>query len=191
MTNAANVEFIVNKLLVFLENSTDEHFRSDLVVRITQCAETFAPSNTWYVKTMIKVFELAGDRVKSSVTETLMQLIAEGSGENTEEDDEDLRVFVVEDFLELIENTKLPALLAQTVAWVLGEYGFTSISHDSASIMEKLVKLVDDITDAGTRAHIVSALIKLVAQNGGEATESVSNLIANLSTSMHSDVQQR
>ena len=87
MTNAANVEFIVEKLLVFLGSSSDEHFKSDLVNRITQCAETYAPSNRWYVKTMIQVFELAGDRVKSGVTETLMQLIAEGNMDGDESDE--------------------------------------------------------------------------------------------------------
>ena len=40
MTNAVNVEFIVDKLLSYLsEGSSDDHFRSDLVAQITQvCA---------------------------------------------------------------------------------------------------------------------------------------------------------
>lgn len=79
MTNAVNVEFIVNKLLSFLAASMDDHFRSDLVNQISQCAERFAPSNAWYVHTIIRVFELAGDKVKSSVAHTLTQLIAEGA----------------------------------------------------------------------------------------------------------------
>lgn len=37
MTNAVNVEFIVEKLLSYLsEGSSDDHFRSDLVAQITQ-----------------------------------------------------------------------------------------------------------------------------------------------------------
>lgn len=197
MTNAANVEFIVEKLLVFLESATDEHFKSDLVTRITQCAETFAPSNSWYVRTMIRVFELAGDRVKSSVTETLMQLIAEGNGEeeieDCEDEDEDLRVGAVEDFLELIENTKLPPLIAQTVAWVLGEYGYVSISHDINSIMKKLVVLAEEITvHSSTKASIVSALLKLNAQQGGvDCPQEVLDLVESGTTSVSIDVQQR
>ena len=61
-----------------MSNTTDDHFRGDLVNRITQCAERYAPSNTWYVETMVRVFELAGEKVKMSVAQTLMQLIAEG-----------------------------------------------------------------------------------------------------------------
>jgi AP-4 complex subunit epsilon-1 len=84
MTNSVNVEFIVEKLLSSLAAASDDHFRTDLVNRITQCAERFAPGNSWYVHTMIRVFELAGDKVKASVAQTLMQLIADGA----EEDDE-------------------------------------------------------------------------------------------------------
>ncbi len=93
MTNSANVEFIVEKLLFFLSTSTDEHFRTDLVSRITQCAETFAPSNQWYVKTMIRIFELAGERVENSVTQTLMQLIAQG--EEVEEGGEEGLLIII------------------------------------------------------------------------------------------------
>jgi hypothetical protein len=51
MTNAVNVEFIVQKLLAFLAAAQDDHFRTDLVGQITHCAERFAPSNAWYVHT--------------------------------------------------------------------------------------------------------------------------------------------
>lgn len=47
MTNAVNVEFIVDKLLSYLsEGSSDDHFRSDLVAQITQvgaCLPPFIP----------------------------------------------------------------------------------------------------------------------------------------------------
>ena len=88
MTNAVNVEFIVEKLLTFLAGAIDDHFRTALVGQITQCAERFAPSNAWYVQTVIRVFELAGEKVKPAVAHTLTQLIAEGSEVEEEEDDE-------------------------------------------------------------------------------------------------------
>lgn len=48
----------------------------DLVKRITQCAERFAPSNSWYVGVITKVFRLAGDMVKPEVAHNLMQVRA-------------------------------------------------------------------------------------------------------------------
>jgi AP-4 complex subunit epsilon-1 len=47
MINPINVEFIVAKLITFLEQSRDEFLRQDLVGRITTSAERFAPSNAW------------------------------------------------------------------------------------------------------------------------------------------------
>lgn len=82
-----NVEFIVEKLLSFLQTTSDDHFRTDLVGQITQCAERYAPSNVWYVQTIVRVFELAGDKVKMSVAQTLIQLIAEGAAEDDDNDE--------------------------------------------------------------------------------------------------------
>lgn len=131
MTNSVNVEFIVEKLLAFLSVSTDDHFRSDLVGRICQCGERFAPSNLWYVSTMIRVFELAGDKVNNSVGQTLMQLIAEGGNDETEDfegsilrqflenvdpsvgQEDELRIQAVENFIDLLQKPKLPPLLAE------------------------------------------------------------------------------
>ena len=90
MTNGVNVEFVVEKLLGFLESANDDHFREDLVEKVTLCAERYAPSNAWFVRTMIRVFELAGDKVKRNVANTLLQLIAEGTGEDEEEDGKEI-----------------------------------------------------------------------------------------------------
>uniref|UniRef100_A0A7S3HNE1 AP-4 complex subunit epsilon-1 C-terminal domain-containing protein n=2 Tax=Spumella elongata TaxID=89044 RepID=A0A7S3HNE1_9STRA len=196
MTNAVNVEFIVEKLLSFLATATDDHFRTDLVGQITQCAERFAPSNAWYVQTIIRVFELAGDKVKSSVAQTLTQLIAEGSEIEAEEDgeglssDDELRTEAVENFLDLMVRPKLPEILAQAVAWVLGEYGFLSTSCSLEQIMDKLCQLTLQCNDPLTRAHVVTAISKLVAQNGG-CPAKVLAFMDRYSRSVNLDVQQR
>jgi len=88
MINPVNVEFIVAKLLTFLESTSDEYLRKDLVGRVTTSAERFAPSNAWYVRTVTKVLEVAGSLVQSEVASNLMVLIAEGSGEDEAQDHE-------------------------------------------------------------------------------------------------------
>lgn len=202
MTNSVNVEFIVEKLLQFLGVTTDDHFRTDLVSQITQCAERYAPSNAWYVQTIVRVFELAGDKVKMSVAQTLLQLIAEGANEEDNEQDEAeeytpddlLRMDAVEDFLELINNSsqgsKLSEILSQTIAWVLGEYGYLSESHSKEQIMEKLCELAKNTTNSSTRSQIVTALMKLVAQNGS-CPHKVTKFINLYADSMSLDLQQR
>eukprot|EP01038_Epipyxis_sp_PR26KG_P011321 gene11321-15185_t len=198
MTNAVNVEFIVDKLLSFLSTAMDDHFRTDLVGQITQCAERFAPSNSWYVQTIIKVFELAGDKVKVSVAQTLTQLIAEGAEGGDDEDDDgnvenkddELRTEAVDNFLTLIGKPKLPEILAQSMAWVLGEYGYLSSICSKESIMNKLCDLAQESTDFLTKAHIITALMKLVAQCGS-CPNNILTFINKLSQSQSLDVQQR
>jgi len=64
MTNANNIQFVVERLLKSLAVTRDKHFKEDLVQRILQCAERFAPSNGWYLRTTMRVFELGGDKVR-------------------------------------------------------------------------------------------------------------------------------
>lgn len=192
MTNAMNVEFIVEKLLSFLAAATDDHFRTDLVGQITQCAERFAPSNAWYTQTIVKVFELAGDKVKLAVAQTLMQLIAEGQEDGGDDDvgDDELRAETVENFLTLIEKPVLPNNLAQCIAWVLGEYGYLSYNYSKEQIMEKLCSLMNRSTDEWTKGHIITALMKLVAQ-AGSCPSMVTQIVKNFAQSSSLDVQQR
>jgi len=62
MTNKQNVEPIVEKLLSYLKAAPiASSSRKDLVVKINELGEKFAPSKNWYVRTMNKVFEMGGD----------------------------------------------------------------------------------------------------------------------------------
>lgn len=193
MTNSVNVEFIIKKLLFSLENASDDHFRTDLVGQITQCAERYAPSNAWFIRTMIRVFELAGDKVNQQMAQTLIQLIAEGSdesGTDDEPDDDDLRAEAVGDFLSLINKPKLPDLLTQTMCWVLGEYGYLSRSDSTETIVDSLCQLMVTCEDAVTKGCVVTAIMKLVAQMGTCPAKALV-MIQTYASSVNVDVSKR
>ncbi|CAN0028204.1 unnamed protein product [Ectocarpus sp. 6 AP-2014] len=192
MTNPVNVEFIADKLLSFLEQGTDSFWRQDLVNRITQCAERFAPSNSWYVGVMTRVFRLAGDMVKPEVAHNLMQLIAEGSGED-EDADVELRRNAVDSYLDLLETPAVPDLLMQVMAWVLGEYGsLASTPRGAREVSTKLCGVASGMSfrDPSTCGFVVTALMKLSAQSG-EVSPPVAHLLTLYSQSKQSDLQQR
>ena len=75
-----------------MKNSNDDFLRKDLVFKITALAERYAPSNEWFVQTIAKIFETAGEYVQESTAVTLIRLIAEGSGGEDDEADENLRL---------------------------------------------------------------------------------------------------
>ena len=58
MTNPINVVVITEKLIGYLRQTRDEYIRCDLVSKVTQLAERFAPDNLWFIQTMNAVFEL-------------------------------------------------------------------------------------------------------------------------------------
>ena len=104
--------------------------------------------------------------------------------------DDELRTEAVENFLDLMVRPKLPEILAQAVAWVLGEYGFLSTSCSMEQIMDKLCSLTVQCADPLTKAHVISAISKLVAQNGA-CPAKVLAFIDRYSRSVSLDVQQR
>ena len=62
MTNNVNVEAIVDRLLSYLKEAPIEaSSRKDLVNKISNLGENFAPNQNWYVRNMNKLFEIGGD----------------------------------------------------------------------------------------------------------------------------------
>ncbi|CAM9322247.1 unnamed protein product, partial [Phaeothamnion confervicola] len=180
MTNPVNVEFITDKLLAFLADASDAFWREDLVKRITQCAERFAPSNSWYVGVMTRVFELAGELVKPEVATNLMQLVADGSGADDDEAaDEELRRDAAETYARLLQRPALPDLLVQTMGWVLGEYGFLCESVTPPELLTGLCALADRrFKDPWTRGYIVTAVMKVAAQQHAAAATGMAAVVA-------------
>ena len=102
MTNPVNVEFITERLLHFLRGSTDPYLRADLTAKVCTITERYAPNNAWYVRTITELFKIAGDLVDGSVATNLMSLIAEGTG--NEEDDEEADMLLRKNAVELYVN---------------------------------------------------------------------------------------
>ena len=184
MANPVNVEFIADKLLEFLGQTNDEFLRRDLTSRIIVISEKFAPTNSWYIMTVTKLFSIEGDLVKSEVAQNLMTLLAEGSGDDDEDEDEAMRLAAVEQFASMLDDKQMPAILLQTMAWSLGEYSYLLTKdpdnppeYDLPSIITKLCALArQTTTDSTSRRYLCLAVMKLVSQLGtcpGEAARLV------------------
>jgi len=169
MTNPGNVEVITEKMLdhLRLAKKEDIHFRTELVDRITSSAEKFAPSNGWYIHTVLQVLLLGGELVDESVAHNMLALIGEGNGEGNEAADNRLRVFAVHVCLKKIRRPHLPDVLVKVISWVLGEYGGLTDRYSKAELLDYLYDLLDrSFADDDTRVWIFSGIAKLVAQLG-------------------------
>lgn len=165
ITNASNVETVCEKLLSYLKSTTDSYFRTELVDRITELAERYAPDNTWFILTINEVFELGGSLVREGVAHNLMRLLAEGNED--EEADNEMRRFAVLSYIDLLEKPVLPDILVWIICWVLGEYSYTAPDYEPAFVLEQLFSLMErKFEDPSTKAWIVTAVGKLTSRIG-------------------------
>ncbi|XP_022936679.1 AP-4 complex subunit epsilon [Cucurbita moschata] len=197
MTRSTNVEVIVNRMIEYMISITDHHYKTYIASRCVKLAEEFAPNNHWFIQTINKVFEHAGDLVNIKVAHDLMRLIAEGFREDGDTVDNQLRSSAVESYLRIIGNPKLPSAFLQVICWVLGEYGTADGKYSASYIAGKLCDIAEAYSnDASVKAYAVTALMKVYAfeKMSGRTVDMLpesQSLIEELSASHSTDLQQR
>ncbi|XP_014520763.1 AP-4 complex subunit epsilon [Vigna radiata var. radiata] len=197
MTKSSNVEVIVDRMIDYMISISDDHYKTYIASRCVELAEQFAPSNHWFIQTMNKVFEHAGDLVNVKVAHNLMRLIAEGFGEDDDAADSQLRSSAVESYLRIIGEPKLPSVFLQVICWVLGEYGTADGKYSASYISGKLCDIAEAYSnDENVKAYAISALMKIyafevAARRKVDILPECQSLIEELLASHSTDLQQR
>ncbi|XP_027359946.1 AP-4 complex subunit epsilon-like [Abrus precatorius] len=198
MTKSSNVEVIVDRMIDYMISISDDHYKTYIASRCVELAEQFAPSNHWFIQTMNKVFEHAGDLVNIKVAHNLMRLIAEGFGEDDDAADSQLRSSAVESYLRIIGEPKLPSVFLQFICWILGEYGTADGKYSASYISGKLCDIAEAYSnDENVKAYGISALMKIYAFEvaTGRKVDNIlpecQSLIEELLASHSTDLQQR
>ncbi|CAO2827064.1 unnamed protein product [Amaranthus hypochondriacus] len=197
MTKSSNVEVIVDRMVDYMININDSHYKTEIASRCVELAEQYAPSNQWFIQTMNKVFEHAGDLVNIKVVHNLMRLIAEGFGEEDDIVDGQLRLSAVESYLQIIGEPKLPSTFLQVICWVLGEYGTAYGKYSASYITGKLCDVAEAYsTDDTVKAYALTAIMKIYAfeKAAGRKVDMLpecQSLLEELSASHSTDLQQR
>ncbi|KAK6158573.1 hypothetical protein DH2020_005887 [Rehmannia glutinosa] len=218
MTKSSNVEVIVDRMIEYMISISDSHYKTEIASRCVELAEQFAPSNQWFIQTMNKVFEHAGDLVNAKVAHNLMRLIAEGFGEDDNTADSQLRSSAtlkekfavqhaglgheksserVESYLRIMGEPKLPSAFLQVICWVLGEYGTADGKYSASYITGKLCDVAEAHPEDDTvKAYAVTALMKIYSFEiaAGRTVDILSecqSLIEEMLASHSTDLQQR
>jgi hypothetical protein len=55
----------------------DSGVRKDLVMKINALGENYAPSKTWYVKTINRLFEMGGDMITQDLSDKFITSLSE------------------------------------------------------------------------------------------------------------------
>ncbi|KAK1339054.1 hypothetical protein QTO34_019727 [Cnephaeus nilssonii] len=189
ITNAQNITVIVQKMLEYLHQSKEEYIIVNLVGKIAELAEKYAPDNAWFIQTMNAVFSVGGDVMHPDIPNNFLRLLAEGFDDETE--DQQLRLYAVQSYLTLldVENVFYPQRFLQVMSWVLGEYSYLLDKEMTEEIITKLYKLLmNDSISSETKAWLIAAVTKLTPQ--AHSSNIVERLIQEFTVSLDTCLRQ-
>ncbi|XP_062277203.1 AP-4 complex subunit epsilon-1 [Scomber scombrus] len=190
ITNAQNVTVIVEKMLEFLRISKDDYTTIDLVGKVAELAEKYAPDNEWFIETMNTVFSVGGDTMQPDIPNSFLKLLSEGF--DSVEEDRKLRLFAVDSYVSLLQGGlgKLPQRFLQVISWVLGEYSHLKEDLEPAAVLTLLTKLLDmKHTSSETKSWVLMAMTKLC--EGGSGVSVAQEVSETYSSSMDTVLRQR
>ncbi|XP_012861789.1 AP-4 complex subunit epsilon-1 [Echinops telfairi] len=190
ITNAQNVTVIVQKMLEYLHQSKEEYIIVNLVGKIAELAEKYAPDNAWFIQTMNAVFSVGGDAMHPDIPNNFLRLLAEGFDDEAE--DHQLRLYAVQSYLTLldVENAFYPQRFLQVMSWVLGEYSYLLDKETPDEVISKLYKLLmNNSISAETKAWLIAAVTKLTPQV--HSSHTVEKLIQEFTTSLDTCLRQQ
>lgn len=189
ITNAQNITVIVQKMLEYLHQSKEEYIIVNLVGKIAELAEKYAPDNAWFIQTMNAVFSVGGDVMHPDIPNNFLRLLAEGFDDETE--DQQLRLYAVQSYLTLldVENVFYPQRFLQVMSWVLGEYSYLLDKETPEQVITKLYKLLmNDSVSSETKAWLIAAVTKLTVQ--AHSSNVVEKLIQEFTGSLDTCMRQ-
>ncbi|KAM9090436.1 AP-4 complex subunit epsilon-1 isoform 3-T4 [Megaptera novaeangliae] len=189
ITNAQNITVIVQKMLEYLHQSKEEYIIVNLVGKIAELAEKYAPDNAWFIQTMNAVFSVGGDVMHPDIPNNFLRLLAEGFDDETE--NQQLRLYAVQSYFTLldVENVFYPQRFLQVMSWVLGEYSYLLGKETPEEVITKLYKLLtSDSISSETKAWIIAAVTKLTPQ--AHSSNIVERLIQEFTTSLDTCLRQ-
>ena len=162
MTNNQNINAIIEKMLLFLKNSSAESsIRKDLVHKIFSLSEKFAPSREWYIRTINKLFELGGSFITPELTYNYLKLMNEWDSES---ENGKLKADTVNFYFDICKSSVIiNDSLAQVIAWIFGEYGPSILK--SEQIIDAIVILCNMLkqpfSNQITKCWLFSSICKL------------------------------
>ncbi|XP_030352578.1 AP-4 complex subunit epsilon-1 isoform X2 [Strigops habroptila] len=189
ITNGQNVIVIVQKMLDYLKETKEEYAIINLVGKIAELAEKYAPNNEWFIQTMNAVFSVGGDLVHTDIPNNFLRLLAEGFDDGKEDDK--LRMYAVKSYLALLEeeDALYPQKFLQVMSWVLGEYSSLVTDVDPEVILTKLHSLLKKtFVTSETKVWIMAAVTKIASRTS--SSKAVDELIQEFSNSLDTCMRQ-
>ena len=195
MTNLKNVEVIVDKMMNYLKHTTLENVsKKELLTKITELTERFAPNKSWFVKIMNELFVDFGEMITDDILSKLTKIIAEWEKES--DDLEEFKKFTIENYANIVENyAVLPDSLVKLIAWVAGEYANELYQNDTeklSGILQMLAYLLNkNYDDEMTKCLLITAIEKIHSNMNFIQLDVINDIFEKYSRDKFPEIQQR
>ena len=195
MTNLKNVEVIVDKMMNYLKHTTLENqSKKDILQKITELTERFAPNKTWFIKVMNDLFVNFGDMITNDILSKLIAIINEWESET--DDINEFKKYTIENYATIVENySVLPESFVKLMAWVIGEYTCKLYFNDTEKIkgiIQMLTYLLNKTyDDEMTKCLLISAIAKINSNINFSEQNLVNDIMERYSREKNAELQQR
>ncbi|TIA99120.1 hypothetical protein E3P96_03009 [Wallemia ichthyophaga] len=154
MCDTVNAKPIVSELLAHLQNA-DYGLREEMTLKIAILTEKFATDYKWYVDTILRLIQIAGEHVGNQVWYRVIQIVT-----NTES----LQQYSAHTVFSFLRQPACPENLVKVGAYILGEYGHLIADNPGCSPIEQfnIIHLKSNFCSASTRALLLTTYIKWV-----------------------------
>ena len=197
MTNINNVEIIVEKMIKYLSDmkkAEKSEYNLEVLKKIMELMERFAPSKEWFIKISNDLFINFGEMIDDEIITKLVEIIFEWEKES--ESIEEFKKLTIENYATIVENYSIiPSSLVKLISLITGEYANKLYENDEdkiKGIIEMMVYLLNKkYEDDMTKCFILSALMKIHSSINYIEFSSVNEVIEKYSRIKNPEIQQR
>ena len=182
-------------MMNYLKHTTLENqSKKDILQKITELTERFAPNKTWFIKVMNELFVNFGDMITDDILSKLIAIINEWESET--DDLNEFKRYTVENYATIVENySVLPESLVKLMAWVIGEYTCKLYFNDNEKIkgiIQMLSYLLNKTyDDEMTKCLLISAIAKINSNINYTEQNLVNDIMERYSREKNTELQQR
>jgi len=152
MCDSTNAKVIVGELLRYLGIS-DYTLREELVLKVAILTEKFATEYEWYLNTVLKLMNIAGEHISDEVWYRVIQIVT-----NTEE----LQEYAMQKVFEYIHLPVCHEQMIKLAAYIMGEFGHLVANNEGLSPIEQFQVLHSKANhcSTSTRAMMLTTYLK-------------------------------
>ena len=197
MTNINNVEIIVEKMIKYLSDmkkAEKSEYNIEVLKKIMELMERFAPSKEWFIKISNDLFINFGEMIDDEIIKKLVEILIDWEKES--ESIEEFKKLTIENYATIVETYSIiPSSLVKLIALIAGEYATKLYENDEdkiKGIIEMMVYLLNKkYEDDMTKCFLLSAIMKIHSGINYLELNSVNEAIEKYSRIKNPEIQQR